>query len=198
MRKAEKTKKSIIEKSARLFNQKGYAGTSMQDIAKAVGVTKGSIYGNFKSKDEIALAVFAYNLQLLFGELWTSIDQETSAKAKLQTYVEFHRQHYQKILDYGGCPVLNCAIESDDTHPQMNKKVAHSLHSWETNLVQIFKLGIRQKEFKDDVDPTYFAGLIISLLEGSIMLAKTHKEASYILNSLSHIEYLIQGMDINS
>ena len=61
MNKAEKTKSFIIEKTATLFNTKGFAGTSLNDITEATGLTKGSVYGNFKNKDEVALAVFEFN-----------------------------------------------------------------------------------------------------------------------------------------
>ena len=197
MKKAEKTKRLIIEKSAQLFNLKGYLGTSMQNIAEVAGVTKGSIYGNFKSKDEIAGAAFEYNVQLLFRELWESMDAETSAKAKLKAYCDFHHENYKQILEYGGCPILNCAIDTDDTHEKLNKKVARTLQNWEQSLANIIQLGKEQQEFKKDVDATYFAGLIISLVEGNIMLAKTHKNDSYIINGLQHIEQLIQSLYIN-
>ncbi|OJJ14136.1 hypothetical protein BKI52_44235 [marine bacterium AO1-C] len=198
MKKAEKTKKLIIEKSAQLFNRRGYAGTSMQDIAQEAGVTKGSIYGhNFRDKEEIAMAAFDHNVQMLFGELWKGIARESSAKAKFAFYCDFHRKHYKKILDYGGCPVLNCAIDSDDTHEKLNQKVRKLLLNWEDRLSEIIQLGIAQEEFKKEVDAIYYANLFISLIEGSIMLAKTRKKDIYILNALQHIEHLLQTIDIN-
>ncbi len=60
MNKAERTKQFIIEQTASIFNKKGYAGTSLQDITAATSLTKGSIYGNFGGKDDVALAVFDY------------------------------------------------------------------------------------------------------------------------------------------
>ena len=62
MGKAERTREFIVEKTAPLFNRKGYAGTSMSDLTEATGLTKGAIYGNFENKDEVALAAFDYNL----------------------------------------------------------------------------------------------------------------------------------------
>ena len=58
MSKAEKTREFIIEKAAPIFNTKGYAGASLNDIIDATGLTKGSIYGNFENKDEVAIAVY--------------------------------------------------------------------------------------------------------------------------------------------
>ena len=61
MSKTLETKDLIIEKAAPIFNKHGYAGTSMSQLAQAIQMTKGAIYGNFKDKDEIALAAFDYN-----------------------------------------------------------------------------------------------------------------------------------------
>lgn len=77
MKKSEKTRQLIIEKSASLFNQNGYAGTSMQDIMKATGLTKGGIYGNFKKeggdkkgvKEEIAIAAFSHAVKVVNVEV---------------------------------------------------------------------------------------------------------------------------------
>jgi TetR/AcrR family transcriptional repressor of nem operon len=65
MSKAEHTKAFIIEKVAPVFNKKGYAGTSLSDMTAATGLTKGSIYGNFENKDEVAVAVYEYNARRL-------------------------------------------------------------------------------------------------------------------------------------
>ena len=56
--KGKLTRKSIVEKSLRLFSEKGYYNTSMQDIVQATGLTKGGIYGQFKSKEEIWHAAY--------------------------------------------------------------------------------------------------------------------------------------------
>ena len=61
--KAERTRLFIIEKTAPVFNTKGFAGTSLTDLTDATGLTKGSIYGNFQNKDEVALGCFRFQLQ---------------------------------------------------------------------------------------------------------------------------------------
>src|SRR5271170_3488016 len=61
MSKAERTKQFIIEKTANVFNEKGYAGTSIHDLTSATGLSKGSIYGNFENKADVAVAAFDYN-----------------------------------------------------------------------------------------------------------------------------------------
>ena len=50
MNKGEMTRQRIIEESAPIFNQRGYAGCSMQDVMEATGLEKGGIYRHFESK----------------------------------------------------------------------------------------------------------------------------------------------------
>ncbi len=76
MSKAEKTKQFIIEKTAALFNSKGYTRTSLSDISEATGLTKGSIYGNFENRDELAIAVYKFNSGLLGKNLLRSFGDE--------------------------------------------------------------------------------------------------------------------------
>jgi AcrR family transcriptional regulator len=62
MRKGETTRQRIIEKSAPIFNQKGFAGSSMQDVMEATGLEKGGLYRHFSGKEELAAEVFRYTV----------------------------------------------------------------------------------------------------------------------------------------
>ena len=65
MSKAEITRQKIIKEAANIFNQNGYAGSSISDVMKATGLKKGGIYNHFASKDELAIAAFDYARGLL-------------------------------------------------------------------------------------------------------------------------------------
>src|ERR1700720_218337 len=59
--KGEQTRRDIVQKSAPLFNQKGYEGTSLSDLMEATGLQKGGIYRHFSSKEELATESFDYS-----------------------------------------------------------------------------------------------------------------------------------------
>ena len=63
--KGEKTKALIAEKAKVIFEQKGYVGTSMEDIREFSEISKGSIYYHFKNKEEL----FLYTVEKNFGNL---------------------------------------------------------------------------------------------------------------------------------
>ncbi len=122
MVKSEQTRAFIIERTAPLFNTKAYAGTSLSDISNATKLTKGSVYGNFANKDEVALEAFDYNLSKVITILRTEIARHSSAADKLLAYGEVYSNYDTSPFPYGGCPILNTAIEADDTHPELKEK----------------------------------------------------------------------------
>jgi TetR/AcrR family transcriptional repressor of nem operon len=103
--KADRTRQLIIEKAAPIFNAKGYAATSMNDILKATGLAKGGVYGNFNSKDEIAMEAFGYLYQKLKDALGFKIRQFHTATEKLMAILQFYRNYTIHPEVEGGCPL---------------------------------------------------------------------------------------------
>lgn len=180
MSKAEKTKQFIIEKTAPVFNKKGYAGTSLNDIIDQTGLTKGSIYGNFENKDEVALAAFEYNVNKVSALFKEEIQKQNTIKEKLLVYPLL----YEKFLKYpfpeGGCPILNTAIEADDTHPLLRAKALSAFSNWKNAIIRLIEKGKEKKEIKKNVNAEETAIAIIALIEGGIMLTKLTGKTSYI------------------
>jgi AcrR family transcriptional regulator len=179
MNKAEKTRQFIVEKTAPIFNMKGYAGTSLSDMTEATGLTKGSIYGNFANKDEVALAVFDYNFHKVKNIISEEMSKRASFKKQLLAYVEIYNDFLSLPFPKGGCPILNTAIEADDTHPELRKKASEAIISWKKKIVSLIEKGIENKEFKSIDDPEQIALSIIALIEGGIMIAKLTGKLNY-------------------
>ncbi len=194
MSKAERTRALIIEKTAPIFNKKGYAGTSLNDMTEATGLTKGSIYGNFANKDEVALAVFDYNLSKVNTALANDVARQNTAKDKLLVYVDDYERFLSAPFTAGGCPVLNTAVEADDTNPGLRKKAANALLAWKNKIVQIIEEGKSSREFSSDTDAEQIALTMIATIEGSIMIAKLLDQKHYIPKILQSIKKIIKEL----
>src|ERR1700755_3157815 len=107
MSKADRTRQFIIEKTAPLFNTKGYAGTSLTDMIEATGLTKGSIYGNFAGKDEVALAAFDNNTQKVTNIIGAEMDKQAPCRDRLLVYIDVYDNFLKYPFPVGGCPILN-------------------------------------------------------------------------------------------
>ncbi|MBD3905530.1 TetR/AcrR family transcriptional regulator [Chryseobacterium sp. Ch-15] len=192
MSKAEKTKQFIIEKTATLFNTKGYTATSLSDITEATGLTKGSIYGNFENKDEVSLEVYKYNSGVLKKSLMRSFSEEfPTMYDKLYAFVAFYRKNWQLVFLHGGCPLMNAATESDDTFPALNSQVKISFQDWTETISKIIKAGKLNNEFNQEIDPEQYASLFIILIEGGILLSKTTGDEKHLNLALDRIQILI-------
>lgn len=198
MSKSERTRQYIIEKVAPVFNRKGYIGTSLGEMEEATGLSKGSIYGNFKGgKDEVAAAAFAWNLDLLRAELTRRIKAEENALEKLRVYPGFYRRIFQKSLDWGGCVIMNTIIDSDDGgtagHARLYGMAQKALTEWEQAIVHIIEKGRERGQVRPDADAQKCAGLFIALIEGGLLLSKAHQDHQYLLRTLDHMEYIIDS-----
>lgn len=179
MSKAEKTRQFIIEKTAPIFNTKGVAGTSIQDMIEATGLTKGSIYGNFKNKDEVAIAVFQYHLQKMRSVIDSAIDSKANSREKLLCYPDIYAQFLYNSLPDGGCAILNTAVEADDTHPLLKEYANHAVMSWKEKIINIIENGIATGELKKSNHAEAIALQIIATIEGAIMVTKLTGKSNY-------------------
>ena len=192
MSKAEITKAYIIEKSAPIFNTKGFAGTSLNDITEATGLTKGAIYGNFEDKNEIALAVYNYNVANMKRRMNEAINSKEMGYDKLFAYTDYYRRTWEKVFERGGCPVLNASVEADDNLPFLKRSVQNTIKGWIKSISDIIELGKEQNQIRKDVNSAKYATTIITLIEGGIMMAKINNNHEPLFNALDRIETIIK------
>ena len=190
MNKAERTRQLIVERTAPIFNVKGYAGTSLTDMTEATGLTKGSVYGNFANKEEVALAAFEYNWQRTQGAVRTAMAKHKSSREKLRALAGVY-ENLPPDFPEGGCPLLNTAVEADDTHPALREKAMDAFRGWKKNIVSVIEAGVAAKEFRKDVDAEQTAVTLIALIEGAIMLSRLNGNAKYRKAVMPTVEKII-------
>lgn len=190
--KAERTRNFIIEKTAEIFNRKGYAGTSMSDITEATGLTKGSIYGNFENKEEVALAVFEYNRSLVFNTVQAQLEKAETYFEKLMVYGRVYRDVIASVGNRGGCPILNTAVEADDTNVPLRLSAAKALFSWKKNIIGIIEKGTEAGEFRQGVNAEQMAVSIIALIEGGVMFSQATNDYGNMDHVLATVQTLVR------
>lgn len=192
MTKAERTRAFIIEKAAPVFNKKGYAGTSLTDLIEATGLTKGAIYGNFKSKDEVASAVYNYSIRTLSIRISTFLRDKATAPDKLFAFTGFYRQEWKSVFEKGGCPIQNASVEADDNPGFLKKQVQESIKGWVRGISGIIVQGQKEGAFRHDAVPADQAYALLALLEGGIMLGKIMNDKQFLFNSLDRMDRLVK------
>lgn len=196
MRNSDETIGVILKQAGRLFNSHGYKATSIGHITKATGYTKGAVYRHFKSKERLEAETLAYLTSLLYKNLGDRIKREKNAGDKLRAILSYHESYISKPPIQGGCPLLNAAIEADDSNPQLRKKAHSILNTLKESIIHILDRGIEFKQIKKSVDKNYFATLMIASLEGAIMMSKLSKTDHDISIVITHLEKMIAEIEI--
>jgi AcrR family transcriptional regulator len=180
MSKGQDTKDYIVVKAATLFNTKGYAGSSMADLMAVTGLKKGGIYNHFDNKEAILLDAFDYAFEQVNQAVTAVIKSHYTATDKLKAVVNFYRTYALQPIIAGGCPLINATIEADDTNPQLRAHVRAATQLLIDGLSRVISRGVGRGEFRADLDVERTAVLLISQLEGAIVLTRAFNDQKYM------------------
>jgi TetR/AcrR family transcriptional repressor of nem operon len=196
MSKGELTRQRIIEEAAPIFNQRGFAGCSMQDVLEATGLEKGGVYRHFASKEELAAEAFQYAWKRVAKARREGQDAISGAVAKLQYSVR--RFAETPGVFPGGCPLMNTAIDADDGNPVLRDLVCAAMKEWKARLSSIVEDGLVRGEIRGGVEPRRIANTIISTLEGALMISRLEGNRTAIEDARKTLELMLNGIAVDA
>jgi TetR/AcrR family transcriptional repressor of nem operon len=191
MRKGEHTRQEIIRKAAPIFNQRGYDGAALSDLMRATGLEKGGIYRHFDSKQQLAGEAFDYAWKLAIDTRFEGMQDIPNAVDRLRLFVRNFRDRRAGLVP-GGCPLLNTAIDSDDGNPKLRKKVRQALDYWLNRLQSIAEEGKQRGEIQSAIDSAELAMLIVSSLEGGLMVSRLQRRDDALDSACRHLEKYLE------
>jgi len=191
--KAELTAKFIIETVAPIFNRKGYAATSMADIEKATGLTKGAIYGNFENKEAIAIAAFDKNVNDLLSRIAIYQKESNSPLQKLFLITEFYRNYTEHSQKMGGCPILNIGVDANNQNTKLLERVQFVINKTQNNIVKLVDWAKTEDELSTDLDTKKFAKYFYTTIQGAVFMSHTMNDRTYLVEAANQIDALINS-----
>ena len=190
MGKGEQTRQEIIRKAAPIFNQKGYDGAALSDLMRATGLEKGGIYRHFSSKEVLAAEAFDYAWRETFDSRIHDLDTISNTVDRLKQLVANFVE--RRGIIPGGCPLLNTAIDTDDGNSVLRARARKALHGWRSYLISMISAGIKSREIRPRVAPKKLATLIISSLEGAVMVYRLERNEEALRAVQAHLESYLE------
>lgn len=164
MKKAEVTRRTILEKSYELIYTKGYQTTSIDDILATTQMTKGAFYYHFKNKDEMGVAII--NEILKPSELKSSrlFAQATELDALEKLYkIMYHLLIEEEDLTVEhGCPISNLIQEMTPWNENFKKALAVQVQEWEKQFISIIEEGQAQGIIRAEIQAERVVTYILS------------------------------------
>jgi AcrR family transcriptional regulator len=149
----------IIAAAASLFKEKGYRATTLEDIAAAVGMLKGSLYYYIRSKEELLYLVVRDPIRQAYNKLEEIVNSDAPVTAKITQAIANHvaifHQHYPHI-----------AVYLHDFHNVMQKLKDNSIEApkeYQQLLAQLLQQGVDSGELRSDLDMTVAGYAILGM-----------------------------------
>ncbi|CAH1201441.1 HTH-type transcriptional regulator QacR [Paenibacillus plantiphilus] len=150
---SDQTRKIIAEKAAQLFSQKGFAGTSVSNISKESGFSKGHVYYHFENKEKLFISI-AQDAMRVWAEKWDALSPNyATAAAKLYAVATFVMDNYRTPL----LKVMQELVTNPATDPVTVKQLYNLVETPMQAYMAIFQHGISTGEFAiEDLQATTF------------------------------------------
>jgi TetR/AcrR family transcriptional repressor of nem operon len=185
---APKSQDKLLDAALHVIRTKGYASTTVDDICLHAGVTKGSFFHHFKSKDDLALAAVAHWKAMTEGFFAAApYHQPTDPLARLLGYLDFRAAMLTGELPDYTCLLGTLVQETYDTHPHIRAACDQALSSH----IAVLALDVeaaKQLYVSDAPWTSESVGTLIqAVLQGSFIFAKAKQGPQVIRESLDHL-----------
>jgi AcrR family transcriptional regulator len=162
--KGTETRRRILEVAAQAFADRGYAGTSLNDVLKASGVTKGGFYFHFPSKEALALATLRHKQEQWTGVVMAAVMRRPRAVDQLDAMVEALCDLHEQDR---ACRAINrLCTELGDQHPELRPQLGTQLTTWMDMVAAVIRRGQDEGDIRPDVEPTIAAEIAVESFIG--------------------------------
>jgi len=192
-RRKQRTRAALI-RAAQALIAAGKLNVPVLEITQAADVGMGSFYNHFDSKEQLALAAFDYALERVRQRFADGLAGKAHAADALIAFLGVFRGYAQRPPISGGCPILNTAIESDDTNPILRDRVCAFVEEWRSSIQATVRAGIARGEIRPEVDGAHLALLLIATMEGAVMLTKLLGDPAPLEQAYQHLAHYIQTL----
>ncbi|MCC0021300.1 MAG: TetR/AcrR family transcriptional regulator [Nitratireductor sp.] len=182
----------ILDAAVQLIREKGFAATSVDDLCKAAGVTKGAFFHNFESKEALGVALAEY-----WGEMTAPMfaaapyHQPADPLDRVLAYVDFRKELVQ-----GGIPDFSCVAgtlsqETYGEYPAIREACGNTIFGHAATLEPDFAEAIEEYGVTGTTAPS-LARHTQAVLQGAFIMAKAGGEREAVLDALSHLRRYLE------
>lgn len=164
---------AALDRAMRLFWARGYHATSVQDLMKAAGVQKQSLYGAFGDKRSLFLKCLNVYSQKTLTEIQRMLRETDSALAGIERVMRFVTQSAESKKCPPGCLMANTALELGLHDPEIADEVRRMFRATEKMLADAVRRAQAQGEVARSLDPIAIGQGLANTINGIRILEKT-------------------------
>lgn len=171
----EERTQQILDAAMVVFAQSGFHNARMDDIAEEAGVSKGTLYWYFDSKDDIILGILDRLFDVELDDLQAMLQADGSAYERLLTFAQYFVEEAQKMSELLPIAYEFYAVASRREPVQEFFRTYFS--AYRDGLIALIRQGIERGELREDTEPDDVALTIMAFFEGIMLLWVTDAAA---------------------
>jgi TetR/AcrR family transcriptional repressor of nem operon len=189
------SKRKLLDAALHVIRAKGYTATRVEDVCDQAGLTKGSFFHHFKSKEELAVAAAEY-WSLRTGQLFRGAEYHLPADPvdRLLAYVDFRKALLKGELPEFTCLVGTMVQEVYETHPALREACEASIWGHAATLEPDIAEAIRMYGVHGNWTARSLALHTQAVIQGSFILAKAHGGPEVAAESIDHLRRYLEGL----
>ena len=187
------SKTKLLQAALHVIRAKGYSATRIEDVCEAAGLSKGSFFHHFDTKQALALAAADYWIEGT-GALFASAPFHAPADPvdRLLAYVDFRKSLLEGELSEFTCLIGTMVQETYDTHPAIREACNRSISGHAATLIPDIEEAIRQRGIEPDWTAESLALYTQATIQGAFILAKAKQGAAVAAESIDHLRRYIE------
>jgi AcrR family transcriptional regulator len=168
------TRDRLVFAAMKLFGEKGYLSTSVQDILREANANAGSLYHAFPTKQDVLVAVLDLYRQgiepMLLQPAWAGVDDPIE---RIFALLAAYRGMLEATDCLYGCPIGSIALELHEPDPPVRELLSINFVQWVGHVERcLVEAGER---LPADLDRHMVATLVLNVMEGGVMQSRTHR-----------------------
>jgi TetR/AcrR family transcriptional repressor of nem operon len=178
----------LLDAALRVIRERGYSATTVDDLCRAAGVTKGAFFHHFASKEDLAVAAAAHFSAMADG-LFASAPYRSAADPldRVLGYVAFRRAMIGGALPDYTCLLGTMVQEAYETHPAIREAARRGIEDHAATLVADIRAAMEQSGRPPVSTPESLALHTQAVLQGSFILAKARHDGAPAVDSIDHL-----------
>ncbi|MHA6757694.1 TetR/AcrR family transcriptional regulator [Streptacidiphilus sp. PAMC 29251] len=173
--KGRATRERIVAAAADLMFENGVAGTSIEDVQAAAGVSTSQVYHYFADKKALIKAVIAHQSDTVVGSqepLLDRLDSVQGLRSWRDAIVQLQRSRHCQ----GGCPIGSLGSELSEADDEARVDVAAGFARWELGIRGGLHAMHDRGELRRDADPEQLALATLAALQGGLLLTQIRRD----------------------
>ena len=178
----------LLDAAVLVIREKGYCGTSVDDLCAAAGVTKGAFFHHFKSKEELAVAAadfWTVNANTLFSN--APFQQLATARERVLGYIDFRAEIIRGTTAQFTCLAGTMAQETFQTNPTIRDACYASISGHAVTLERDIADALPTDHIDKPGTAKSLALHTQAVLQGAFILAKAKNDPGIAVESIAHL-----------